>query len=147
MKIKDEEQNFMRSNEALDVGALEIVNDISERTKSLAVCANFTKLLIDVGKPLVNSELIREYYKELDDQGNRIPISMNYQGYRFFERLDSFYLEYHKLLIESMEFLEPEYILNIHSHDSDQVQSQNDVILYNPDSQSIMMRAIQDRLE
>jgi predicted N-formylglutamate amidohydrolase len=65
---------------------------------------NFSRLLIDPAKPLVDGELIRNFYKAPD---NLIPVSFNSQGYRLFERLETFYLEYHKLLRESQEYLEP----------------------------------------
>ena len=43
-----------------------------------------------------------------------------------------------------MEFLEPEYVLNIHTHDPDYVNLENDIVLYNPDKNSIMMKSIEN---
>jgi hypothetical protein len=54
-------------------------------------------------------------YQWGEDAG--VPVSFNNLGYRLFERLENFYLEYHKILRESMEFLEPDCIINVHSHD------------------------------
>lgn len=66
----------------------------------------------------------------------------------FFERLDYYYLEYHKILLEIMEFLEPEYILNVHTHDPEYVTSTDkDIILYNSDPHSIMLRTLERKLD
>lgn len=56
----------MRSNEAFDVGAAEIVSELSERTKCLSVFSNFSKLIIDQTKPIISQDLIREYYRVMD---------------------------------------------------------------------------------
>lgn len=52
-----------------------------------------------------------------------MPVSFNNQGYRIYERLETFYLEYHKILKEAMEFVEPDYIINVHSHDPDMLNT------------------------
>ena len=83
----------------------------------MGICANFSKLIIDPAKPLVSKELVRTLYRELDAEGNPVPVSFNYRGYRLFERLETFYLEYHKILLEAVEYLEPQIILNVHTHD------------------------------
>eukprot|EP00347_Sterkiella_histriomuscorum_P020473 403337669 len=146
-KLEPHEEELMRSNEAFDVGAAEIAGELSERTKCLSVYSNFSKLLIDQTKPLISQDLIREYYKLMDEEGFRLPVSMNHQGYRFYERLDYFYLEYHKIILEIMEYLEPEYILNVHTHDPEYVTStQKDIILYHPNPKSIMMRTLEKKL-
>lgn len=56
-----------------------------------------------------------------------------------YERLENFYLEYHKILKEAMEFAEPDYIINIHSHDPESLprvgmkrEIEGDVLLYHP---------------
>lgn len=41
------------------------------------------------------------------DEEKGIPVSFNNHGYRLYERLENFYLEYHKILRETMDFLEP----------------------------------------
>jgi predicted N-formylglutamate amidohydrolase len=92
---------------------------------------NFSRLFIDPSKPLSDVHLIRTTYRAPD---NTIPVSFNAQGYRLYERLETFYLEYHKLLRESLDFLESTCILNIHSHDPELSPSVDaDVILYHPD--------------
>lgn len=63
-----------------------------------------------------------------------------------FERLEDFYLEYHKVLIEAMEYLEPEVIINVHTHDPDHNGLESDVVLYSPDIHSITMRNIEKKL-
>jgi hypothetical protein len=60
-------------------------------------------------------------------------VSFNASGYRLFERLETFYLEYHKLLRESLDFLEPTCVLNIHSHDPELSPSVgSDLVVYHP---------------
>jgi predicted N-formylglutamate amidohydrolase len=80
---------------------------LSEDLKCLAIMGNYTKLLIDPAKPLADYNLIRTMYQWADDDEKGIPVSFNNQGYRLYERLENFYLEYHKIMRETMDFLEP----------------------------------------
>ncbi len=79
---------------------------LSEDLKCVAVMGNYTKLLVDPAKPLADYNLIRLMYQWADEEKG-IPVSFNNQGYRLYERLENFYLEYHKILRETMDFLEP----------------------------------------
>ena len=107
---------------------------------------NFSRLLIDPGKPLTDASLIRTSYRAPD---NNIAVSFNASGYRLFERLETFYLEYHKLLKESLDFLEPTCILNIHSHDPELSPTLgSDVVVYNPSGlSSPLIRALSEKKE
>ena len=51
-----------------------------------------------------------------------------------YERLETFYLEYHKILKEAVEYLDPSIIISVHSHDPDMdsTTSLPDILLYNP---------------
>lgn len=116
-KPLDYEEELMRSHETFDVAAADVTYDIAEQIRCLAVLANFSKLFIDPSKPLANKELIRHHYKQLSEDGSPLPVSFNAHGYRLFERLETFYLEYHKILGEVMEFVDPKFIVSIHTHD------------------------------
>ena len=108
--------------------------ELSESLRCLAVMGNFSRLLIDPSKPLTDLNLIRTTYKAPE---NDIPVSFNSQGYRLFERLETFYLEYHKLLRESLDYLEPSCILNVHSHDPELSPNvPHDIVLYHPQAKS-----------
>ena len=56
-------------------------------------------------------------------------------------------MEYHKIIIEAMEFLEPEYIINVHTHDPDLVKLDNDVIIYNPNGDSRVVESLEYALK
>ena len=102
---------------------------LSEDLQCMAVMGNYTKLLVDPAKPLVDQNLIRLNYQWGEDAG--LPVSFNNLGFRLFERLENFYLEYHKLLRESMEFLEPDCIINVHSHDPEYCEGRHpEVVIY-----------------
>jgi hypothetical protein len=62
--------------------------------------------------------LFKRKEENSEDGFQEIPVSFNNEGYRLYERLHNFYLEYHKIINEALEFLEPSYALNIHSHDT-----------------------------
>jgi len=129
-KLSDDEEHLQRSQHYHDIGAADLTFNLSEELKCVAVMGNFSRLFIDPSKPLSDMHLIRTTYRAPD---NTIPVSFNAQGYRLYERLENFYLEYHKLLRESLDFLEPTCILNIHSHDPELSPSVDaDVILYHP---------------
>ena len=77
----------------------------------MAVASNFSKLIIDPGQPISSAELIRTQWED----GS--PISFNADGYRLWERLSDYYLEYAKVLREVLVFLEgPRIAVSVHSH-------------------------------
>lgn len=113
-KLSDEEEHLLRSQHFFDIGAEDLSFNLSEKLKCLAVMSNFSRLIIDPTKPITDSHLIRSHYRNPDHE---TPVSFNSQGYRLWERLETFYLEYHKLLRETLDYLEPTCIISIHSHD------------------------------
>ena len=122
-KLLPHEEELSRSHDYFDIGAADLANQLSEEMKCVAVLANYCKLFCDPSKPLVDSQIIRYHYKQLDEEGKLQMVSFNNQGFRLYERLESYYLEYHKILQEVMEYVEPELVINVHSHDADQVNS------------------------
>lgn len=44
-----------------------MVDDLAEKLGCLAVCANFSRLIIDPGQSLVSQQLVRTHFKELDE--------------------------------------------------------------------------------
>ena len=118
------------------MGAADFAYQLSENLSCLAVMSNFCKLLVDPAKPLTDENLVRHHYQyAMDDiKKLKLKVSFNSHGYRLYERLDNYYLEYHKILKEALDFLEPECIVNIHSHDPDEIsdtyKNNSDVILY-----------------
>ena len=88
----------------------------------MSILSNFSRLVIDPSLPICNSELIRNHYLE-----NETPVSINIDGYRLWERLSDFYLEYQKILREAMIFLDvPKQIISVHSHVG------SDTLIYRP---------------
>lgn len=112
MKVTDPEQGLIRSFEAYDQGSADLASSLSERLECLGVFANFSKIVIDPSLPICNLELVRTHYKSED-----LPISINASGYRLWERLSDFYLEYQKILREVMVFIDPKIIISIHTHE------------------------------
>lgn len=85
--LEKHEEELMRSSDAYDIGAADFASELSERLKCINAQANFSKILIDPAKPLTSREIVPEYFRALDEEGERIPISFNHQGYRYFDRL------------------------------------------------------------
>jgi hypothetical protein len=57
--------------------------------------SNFSKLIIDPSKPLTSRDLVRDKYSTINPRsGKPYPISFNKDGYRIYERLEFYYLEY-----------------------------------------------------
>ena len=132
----------MRSSEFYDMGAADFAFQLSESLRCIAVLSNFTKLYIDPAKSLLDSQLIRSHYQnQLSPENKPLPVSFNSQGYRLFERLENFYLEYHKVLKEALEYVEPSLVINVHSHDPDFKQAQNpsDVFIYHPNPEKSLL--------
>ena len=64
--------------------------------------------------------------------------------------METFYLEYHKLVNEVMEFIEPSYVINVHTFDPDVLNSkiQGDILLYTPyPAQSKVLPLLKQALE
>jgi len=143
----------VRSAEYFDVGAADFTFSLSESMRCLAVLSNFTKLYVDPAKPLLDSNLIRHHYQwQRDENGAPVPVSFNNQGYRLYERLENFYLEYHKVLKEALDYVEPSCVINVHSHDPDTSPGVPDICLYHPRAatsdlcQTLQQRFFQDKL-
>ena len=97
--------------ETYDAGAGELAVKLAERLECLAVCSNFSKVIIDPSRPVSSPDLVPTHWAD----GS--PISFNYDRFRLWERLSNYYLEYHKILRESLIFLEaPRVIICINSH-------------------------------
>ena len=62
-KPSDSEYHFLLSNQAYDCGAGDLCNSLSEKLQCLAIMANFSKLLIDPGKPLISEDLVKDMYE------------------------------------------------------------------------------------
>jgi len=146
-KVEDREEEWVRSAEYFDVGAADFTFSLSESLRCLAVLGNFTKLYVDPAKPLLDSNLIRHHYQwQRDEAGLPVPVSFNNQGYRLYERLENFYLEYHKVLKEALEYVEPSCVVSVHSHDPDTSPGLPDICLYHPRAASSQLcQALQTR--
>ena len=83
----------------------------------MAVCTNFSKMLIDPSLPIINNKLVRMCFDQVEGLNHVEPIEFNKNGFRFWERLSDSYLEYQKVLREIMVFLDyPKIIVSIHTH-------------------------------
>jgi hypothetical protein len=63
--------------------------------------------------------------------------------------LETFYLEYHKIIKEAMEFIEPSLLINVHSHDKELVSpslADTDIVLYNSQPESEVTERLQQAL-
>ncbi len=104
------EQTYFLGHDAYDPGAADLSNYISESTRCIALHTNFSRLLIDPSKPIASDQLIPLQYMD----GSFV--SINKDGYDLQDRLNSFYLVYHKVLSEMIWFLNPSHIALIKSH-------------------------------
>ena len=132
IKPLDSEEPLIRTNEGYDWGAADLACMLSESLQCMAVLTSFSKLIIDPSLPMCNHHLVRQFYQQLDEETkSQVPISFNSNGYRLWERLSSFYLEYFKILNEVCLFLEyPRLVVSIHTHDAELHDS--DIHLYRP---------------
>ena len=109
------------SQNAYDIGSFELATELSEQIKWIWVVSNVSKLLIDYNKSLIskhmilysilNKETVNPEYK-----GDKIKIDMNVFA-QTDQRLNYYYLEYHKLVREVIEFLLPLYHIDIHTYE------------------------------
>lgn len=61
--------NDQDSEKWCDVGAAELTAALAERLECMAICTNFSQLLIDPSQPIINNNLIRTYFDQ--DQINK----------------------------------------------------------------------------
>lgn len=112
--FKFEKDETDKLSETYDAGAGDFAVKLAERLDCLAVCSNFSKVIIDPSLPLCSPHLVRTHWAD------GTPVSFNNDGFRLWERLSDFYLEYHKVLREALIFLDaPRVVLSIHSHEDD----------------------------
>jgi len=93
-----------------DIGAGDFARDLSSRIRVPALVHNFSRLIIDVNRPLDSPTLFR-------DIADGIPIELN-QGITATERqrrIDRYYRPYHEELSYLTNLLNPSLILSLHS--------------------------------
>ena len=110
---------------------------LAESTQCMAVLSNYSKAIIDPSLPLHSEDLVKLVYHHTEDQ---MPIVFN-KDYRadLQARINDFYAVYHTVLGEVIQFLQPDLLLNIHTHrvksikDTTQQRLEDDMIIYMPD--------------
>jgi len=136
------ESPLIRSNDGFDPGAADLAAFISEQNKCMALLGNYSKLLIDPSLPLANDNLVRVAYKSDPDQ----PVTFNDEGYLLSERVVKFYVEYHRVLTEVIWFLQPQVILNVHSHHVPESSSDNTSDVY-LQSKSLCLKGVKSDID
>lgn len=103
-----------------DIGAFEIASGLSESLKCIGITSNVSKLIIDYNKSLTSRHLIPSIipHNEAIDAENKEPIKISFnKRVRVYDRVMLYYLEYHKLVKEIIEFLNPKYHIDIHTYE------------------------------
>ena len=113
MALEADERELIQGHDAYDPGAADLSHFISEQAKCMAFHSNFSRLLIDAGKPIINDDLVPIHYT------NGQLVSFNKDGHDLNGRVSNFYLPFHKVLTEMIWFLQPELVCIIRSHLSD----------------------------
>ena len=121
MPLNYHDKVAVMSQNGYDIGAFELASELAEKLKWIAVLSNVSKLLIDYNKSLISKHIILYsiLHKETIDseyKEDKIKISMNELAQND-QRLDYYYLEYHKLIREVIEFLLPLYHIDIHTYE------------------------------
>jgi hypothetical protein len=111
--VEQYEQHHIQGHDAFDPGAADLSHFISEYTKCMAFHSNFSKLLIDNGKPLLHDRIVPFDY--LSDS-ERDYVSFNKDGFDLPSRISNYYYMYHKVLSEVLWFLDPAMVVLIRSH-------------------------------
>jgi predicted N-formylglutamate amidohydrolase len=77
MQVTDQERPLTLANDAFDPGAADFANYISEKTETMNVMADFSKLIVDPSVALISNDLIPQTYMT----DSSIPVSFNSKGF------------------------------------------------------------------
>ncbi|CAI2367236.1 unnamed protein product [Moneuplotes crassus] len=131
MPLNNLDDMILYSQNAYDIGAFELTNDLSESLQCVALLSNFCKLLIDPNKSIASKHLVPDYvlhHETIDPEfqsshqgafarpDGKMGIEMNRRAI-VGDRLDYYYIEYHKLVGEALAFLEPQLHIDIHTYE------------------------------
>ncbi len=84
---------IMDSHIAYDIGAANIAKILSEKLNAPSILAGFSRLVIDINRPIDDFTLIREISDGIVIQGNRHITNINKQ-----QRIDEIYAPYHRAI-------------------------------------------------
>ena len=113
-----------------DPGALDITKELARLTKSNFVASKFSRILIDVNRPLSSETLIRKWADGKEIVMNRIGEKER------LERIKNYYEPYHAELAKLVSETKPELLLSMHSFTDCYEGMKRDVeigVLYNTD--------------
>lgn len=131
MPLNFHDKMIINSQNAYDIGAFELVSELSEKLRCIALLSNACKLLIDSNKHLSSKHLVPSYilHKETIDSNYKAKDIMDNSSYedmmrinfnrfpQMYDRIDYYYVEYHKVLRTIIEFLMPEFHIDIHTYE------------------------------
>ena len=110
-QLSNNDKNFIDTHWGSDPGAKDIMLNILEKTNSLGVATNFSRLIIDPNRNLLSKTLIRTHVEKdiiLDINKDLNTIDRE-------ERINLFYVPYYNIMFEVLNFLKPKYFCSIHS--------------------------------
>ena len=102
-------RKYLCTHWAYDIGAKEVTKSIAMQTNSYAVLSNFSRLLIDPNRGLLQQDLIRSTIED------NILVPFNTKNSQFIQRVTQFYLPYYHAIKTSIQELRPHYHISFHS--------------------------------
>lgn len=107
-KLSKSDKEYLETHWAYDIGAKDTALSLAEKTESLAISTNFSRLIIDPNRNILSNTLIRKFV-EVD-----VELDINKDDDRE-KRIELYYLPYYNLLYEVLNTLNPNYFISIHS--------------------------------
>jgi predicted N-formylglutamate amidohydrolase len=102
-------RKYLCTHWAYDIGAKEVTKFIAKQTNSRAILSNFSRLLIDPNRGLLQQDLIRSTIED------NIFVPFNANNTQFIQRVSDFYLPYYHAIKNSIQELRPHYHISFHS--------------------------------
>lgn len=108
--LSDSDKKYIDTHWGWDPGAKDIALKVAEKSKTLFICPNFSRLILDPNRSLISDTLIR------DTVEGDVKLDINKpENQRREERLNLFYVPYYNMLYEVFSFLKPRSYISIHS--------------------------------
>jgi predicted N-formylglutamate amidohydrolase len=119
---KNDENNFLRTHWAYDIGAIELAKAVAEELKIMLVHTNYSRLIIDTNRPIASDTLFR-----LQGDGKTVELNKELSPDEERTRIEKHYFSYYWMLRKADKAVDPEYIFSIHSFNRVYEGEQRDV--------------------
>jgi predicted N-formylglutamate amidohydrolase len=103
-------EDLLREHIAIDIGVEPLSRELARRLRCPAVLARYSRLVVDLNRDAEDRSVIPEI-----SDGHVIPANQSLSSEQRRERIDRFWVPYHRLIESKLEELRPLMLFTVHS--------------------------------